>query len=88
MPGTCDKLSSILNELPNYKRGHNFDVCSNPEFLREGLAIEDYFNPPYNLVGSQNKKTQQIMSKMYKDLKSEFVVTSVNIAGSSKAISL
>lgn len=43
-----------------------FDVVSNPEFLREGLAVEDFMNPDRIVVGSESEKARQVLEELYK----------------------
>ncbi|WP_297985029.1 UDP-glucose/GDP-mannose dehydrogenase family protein [uncultured Chryseobacterium sp.] len=59
--GTADKVRETIaakTEIP-------FDVVSNPEFLREGFAVEDSMNPARVVVGSSSEKAQNIMAKIY-----------------------
>ena len=60
--GTGDEIEKII------KRRKNFVVISNPEFLREGEAIRDFKFPDRIVIGSNNKKTFEIMRKLYTPL--------------------
>ncbi len=62
------------------KKGVLFDVASNPEFLREGSAIEDFMHPDRIILGVQSNKAKKILSKLYKPLKSQIVVTDIKSA--------
>jgi GDP-mannose 6-dehydrogenase len=53
MPGTCDKIADILQKFSGKKRNKGFAVVDNPEFLREGTAVKDYYNPPLTLIVKQ-----------------------------------
>lgn len=57
-----------------------FDVASNPEFLREGSAIEDFMNPDRVVVGVESKKAEDLLREIYKPLKPKMVVTNINSA--------
>jgi UDPglucose 6-dehydrogenase len=46
----------------------DFDVCSNPEFLREGAAIEDFMRPDRVVVGVENDRAKEVMAKIYRPL--------------------
>ena len=56
LPGTNAKVASLIEEASGKTRDKDFAVLSNPEFLREGTAVKDYFNPPYTLVGGSHSK--------------------------------
>ncbi len=60
--GTSDKVrSAIKMHAPDY----DFDVASNPEFLREGVAVEDFMKPERVVVGTNNEKTKEILEQLY-----------------------
>lgn len=61
--GTCDKVEEIISSKNSNK---NFDVVSNPEFLREGSAINDFKNPDRIIVGTTNKKSIDLIKDIYK----------------------
>jgi UDPglucose 6-dehydrogenase len=46
----------------------DFDVCSNPEFLREGAAIEDFMRPDRVVVGVENNRAKEVMARIYRPL--------------------
>lgn len=80
LPGTIDKCISIIEGKTNKKHGTDFGICSNPEFLREGTAIDDYFNPPYTLIGSDHEKSRAILKNVYKDINSPVYETETKVA--------
>ena len=59
--GTAD----LVRETIASKTKIPFDVVSNPEFLREGFAVEDSMNPARVIVGSESEKAQEVMAKIY-----------------------
>lgn len=60
--GTSDKVrDAIKKHAPDF----NFDVASNPEFLREGVAVEDFMKPERVVVGTRNQNTEKIMRELY-----------------------
>lgn len=67
-PGTNKKVGSIVERVSGKKRNIDFGIVSNPEFLREGTAVEDYYNPPVTVLGSDNNKALSIMENLYKNL--------------------
>ena len=62
--GTGDEIEKILKKM----KKRNFDVVSNPEFLREGEAIRDFKFPDRIVVGSNSKRVYRIMSNLYQPL--------------------
>lgn len=59
--GTADKVAATISA----KTDVEFDVVSNPEFLREGFAVEDSMNPARVIVGSNSERAQELMAKIY-----------------------
>jgi UDPglucose 6-dehydrogenase len=59
--GTADKVREVVSAKTNIP----FDVVSNPEFLREGFAVEDSMNPSRVVVGCSSEKAKEIMAKIY-----------------------
>ena len=64
----------------NNKRGIEFDVASNPEFLREGSAINDFMHPDRIVIGAQTKKAKDILTELYKQFKAPIIVTDIKSA--------
>lgn len=65
--GTADKVrSAIQDELNKRNSDLTFDVVSNPEFLKEGAAINDFMKPDRVVVGADNNKAMEIMKSLYK----------------------
>jgi UDPglucose 6-dehydrogenase len=65
------------------KEQHRFSVCSNPEFLREGSAIEDFMRPDRVVIGAEDAEAVAIMKDLYSPLyliETPFVITSVETA--------
>jgi len=59
--GTCQKLTDIIKS----KTGINFDYVSNPEFLKEGAAVEDFMSPDRIIIGTTNPSVRTIMQQLY-----------------------
>lgn len=68
--GTGRKVAQII-KVNNEKA--NFDMASNPEFLREGSAIEDFMHPDRVVIGTDTEKAQKIMAKLYEPLSKDNV---------------
>ena len=64
----------------NNKRKIDFDVASNPEFLREGSAIYDFMHPDRVVIGVESKKAKDLLMELYKPLKAPIIVTNIKSA--------
>lgn len=64
--GTCEDIEGQINQkLEELQKPFSIEVVSNPEFLREGSAIDDFENPDRIIVGINSPNAQRIMSKVY-----------------------
>ena len=60
--GTADKVREVISQQTNGE----FDVVSNPEFLREGFAVDDFLKPERIVIGSSSQRASKLMQKLYK----------------------
>lgn len=60
--GTAEKVKAAISQETNVE----FDVVSNPEFLREGFAVDDFLKPERIVIGSSSEKATALMEKLYK----------------------
>ncbi|WP_456435075.1 nucleotide sugar dehydrogenase [Thermovibrio ammonificans] len=68
-PGTSHNLIiPTIEKHSGKKRGKDFGYAFNPEFLREGTAIYDFFNPPKTVVGTEEEEVAQLLFDIYKEL--------------------
>lgn len=74
--GTGDSVQRIIS---NFYNGE-FDIVSNPEFLREGSAVEDFMNPDRIVIGNGGDKGKKIMTDLYAPLSGERVITNIKTA--------
>ncbi len=75
--GTGERIRGIIAEA---RPGASFDVASNPEFLREGSAVEDFLRPNRVVVGAESDRARAILKDLYRPLyllETPFVVTSI-----------
>ena len=63
--GTTKEIKKIISKKIN---SENFDVVSNPEFLREGSAINDFMRPDRVVIGTENTKSEKLMKELYRPL--------------------
>lgn len=66
--GTSDVVSSIIERESGLITEENFTVISNPEFLREGFALQDVFFPDRIVIGTDNLRARKIMRELYSPL--------------------
>jgi UDPglucose 6-dehydrogenase len=65
--GTATKVRETIEEEQRLRRVHfDFDVASNPEFLKEGDAINDFMRPDRIVIGVESEKSEEILKKLYK----------------------
>ncbi len=79
--GTGKRIKKIIEE--NRKNNTHFDVASNPEFLREGAAIEDFMRPNRVVIGSESPQASAILQDLYRPLyllETPFVTTDIETA--------
>lgn len=80
LPGTVHNCIDIIQKISGKIPGVDFGFCSNPEFLREGVAINDYFNPPYTLIGTEDSTSLKIMKEIYQDINAPIYDTGIKNA--------
>ncbi|WP_141603702.1 UDP-glucose dehydrogenase family protein [Terrilactibacillus laevilacticus] len=76
--GTAALVENWVKE--NQKNDIPFDVVSNPEFLKEGSALQDALNPDRIVIGSLNEKATNMMKSLYKDFTCPIIITSPKAA--------
>ncbi len=83
--GTGEHVRALVKE--HQKAKHNFGVVSNPEFLREGAAIDDFMRPDRVVIGSRDEEAVAIMRDLYRPLyliETPIVITSLEAAELTK----
>ena len=66
LPGSMRSVVlPTLEEFSGKKAGVDFGVCNNPEFLREGTAVWDYYNPPKTVIGESDPRAGDMLVKLY-----------------------
>ncbi|QLJ53454.1 MAG: UDP-glucose 6-dehydrogenase [Candidatus Fermentimicrarchaeum limneticum] len=66
VPGTTDKVREIAEKLSGKKAGKDFGICMCPEFLRQGQAVYDTFNPDRVVIGEHDRKAGNVIEKLFK----------------------
>jgi GDP-mannose 6-dehydrogenase len=82
LPGTVEEtIIPILEERSQKRAGKDFGVCMNPEFLREGTSIKDYYHPPFTVIGQIDKKSGAVVEKLYGSIENApLVKTAIRVA--------
>jgi len=81
LPGSVEgQVIPMLEAASGKKAGRDFGVASNPEFLRESTAVEDFFNPPKTVIGSLRVEDGQTVARLYEQVQAPLVLTSIRLA--------
>jgi GDP-mannose 6-dehydrogenase len=80
-PGTMEQLvRPLLERRTRQSAGTTFGVASNPEFLREGSSIQDFFEPPYVVVGTDDRRAAATLRDLYRCVAAPLHITSFRVA--------
>jgi len=81
LPGSMqDVVIPTLEEFSGKKSGLDFGICINPEFLREGSAIYDFYHPPKTVIGSIEDASAEIVASLYDNLEAPMIKTDLATA--------
>ncbi len=81
LPGSMRSLViPTLEEASGKQAGVDFGVCNNPEFLREGTAVYDYYNPPKTVIGETDAKAGEMLVTLYEKMQAPMIRTEVETA--------
>jgi GDP-mannose 6-dehydrogenase len=81
LPGTVhETVIPTLEAASGKKNGVDFAVAINPEFLREGTAVKDFYEPPFTLIGTDHPQARDALKELYSSIKAELYETSVREA--------
>jgi GDP-mannose 6-dehydrogenase len=87
LPGTCeDLLIPMLERLSGKRAGTDFGVCVNPEYLREGTSVQDFFDPPKTVVGSTDPAAAAVVMDLYKSLPGPRYTVPIKVAEMTKYV--
>ena len=81
LPGTMRQVVIPTLEASSGKRaGNDFGVCINPEFLREGTSVYDYYNPPKTVIGELGKSSGDLLATLYAKMPAPMIRTDIETA--------
>src|SRR3989344_4546695 len=80
-PGTIEtKLIPILESSSGKKAFADFDICMNPEFMREGISVYDFIHPTRLVIGAKTNVSINVLKKIYRDVNAPLKVTDIKTA--------
>ena len=80
-PGTTmNVMVPEIEAVSGLRAGIDFGVAFNPEFLREGVAVEDFRQPPKTVIGASDQRTSNIVARIYDPVDENVIVTSIETA--------
>ncbi|MEM1301080.1 MAG: nucleotide sugar dehydrogenase [Pseudomonadota bacterium] len=80
-PGTTlNVMTPIIEQVSGKVLGEDFGVCFNPEFLREGVAVADFYAPPKTVIGATCERSGNILRQVYLPVDENVIVTSIETA--------
>ncbi len=81
LPGTIETLViPVIEEESGRRAGRDFAVCYNPEFMREGTAVRDFYAPPFTVIGAQDPTHAQPVAALYAFTDKPLVHTEIRLA--------
>jgi len=81
LPGTMrNVVIPTLEACSGRRAGEEFGVCINPEFLREGTAVDDFFNPPKTVIGELNRASGDLLASLYAQVAAPLIRTDIETA--------
>ncbi len=80
-PGTTlDVVVPEIEQASGKRLGRDFGICFNPEFLREGVAVADFFAPPKTVVGASDQRAERTVAAIYGAVDKNVIYTSIEAA--------
>ncbi|PYS82026.1 MAG: GDP-mannose dehydrogenase [Acidobacteria bacterium] len=81
LPGTIETVVvPTLEVYSGKKAGRDFGVCINPEFLREGTSLKDFYSPPFTLIGADDEDVAAVVRRLYAGVDAPVLVVAVKAA--------
>jgi GDP-mannose 6-dehydrogenase len=81
LPGTAEEIVlPILEETSGKRVNEHFGLAVNPEFLREGTAIADFYDPPFTVVGAMRESDAETVATLYANVKAQLFLVAIRTA--------
>jgi GDP-mannose 6-dehydrogenase len=81
LPGSMrDVVIPALQDASGKRAGIDFGVCINPEFLREGTAVHDFYHPPKTVIGEIDKQSGDVVTGLYRGIDAPLIRTDIETA--------
>ena len=81
LPGTMrDVIIPMLEEFSGKKAGDNLGICINPEFMREGQAVHDFFHPPKTVIGETDTQSGDLIASLYQNMNAPLIRSDLETA--------
>jgi GDP-mannose 6-dehydrogenase len=81
LPGSIEnRIIPIVETASGYRAGIGFGIVSNPEFLREGTAVDDFYHPPFTVIGQYEQRGTDVAKKLYVNIEAPLFVVPIRVA--------
>ena len=85
IPGTVEgQIIPLLESISGKKNGKDFGVCMNPEFLRESTAVNDFYHPPFTVIGASDNRGANVVSMLYEGVETPLEIVPIRVAETIK----
>lgn len=85
LPGTVKRqILPLLEKESGKKLCAGFGLCVNPEFMREGSSVWDFYSPPFTLIGARDRATAEKIQILYEGVEAPLYLTSIEVAETLK----
>ncbi len=81
LPGTTETcVIPALEQASGRVVGQDFGVCFNPEFLREGTSVHDFYHPPFTVIGQSDPQAAEAAASLYENLEAPLLLVPIKVA--------
>ena len=81
LPGTTENcVIPALEQVSGRVAGQEFGICFNPEFLREGTSVYDFYHPPFTVIGQFDPRAVQVVTSLYEGLEAPLLTVPIKVA--------